>query len=256
MKYDNIVYILNEKENTASIMKCINDNKCIIIPSSINHKSKEYIVNCILEEAIKNSKNEILQFSSDSHVQSIEQSVFFFSSITKIIFPPSLIDLKEGWFNGANKLREIVISPNNPRYKIYENKFIIGKSTQNIDNYDTLVYSFNINENIIIPDFIEYISSNVFQNFRKLKHVEIGSNSNLKIIGEDAFSQTGIESITIPSQLKRIGKHAFYYCRNLRRIEISNKSKLEKIDEGAFSNSLIESISIPSHFKRIRKIEM
>ena len=74
----------------------------------------------------------------------------------------------------------------------------------------------------------------------------IHRDSELRIIGREAFLRTSIESIFIPCRVTKICKDAFSDCKSLHKVEFDKKSELEIIEKGAFKNSVIRSISIPS----------
>lgn len=151
------------------------------------------------------------------------------------------------------KLNKIIIDPNNPRYKIYENNFIIGKSSTDQENYDILVFCVRNIEIAKIPDFIEIIGSYAFNSCQLLKRIEFTNNSKLRIIEKNAFDKSSIDFLFIPPTLIRIGSCAFYYCENLQRIEIADNSELCSIGEYAFANSSIENFKITHNIEYIGK---
>lgn len=63
----------------------------------------------------------------NSELRTIEKEAFANTSIENFTIPPSLVDLRNGWFCGLRLLKSIDASSENPRYKINDNKFIIGK---------------------------------------------------------------------------------------------------------------------------------
>ena len=48
VEYDDVIYQINDDEMSASIIGCYTNNGQIIIPRSIKHDSKEYIITSIL----------------------------------------------------------------------------------------------------------------------------------------------------------------------------------------------------------------
>lgn len=81
---------------------------------------------------------------------------------------------------------------------------------------------------IIIPHSVVKIDDFSFSECKNLKSIEFHPDSNLEIIGREAFSSTAIEKIKIPSKVKFIGDFSFYLCENLQSIEFSSNSKLQK----------------------------
>ena len=90
----NLVYSINLKEKTASVIDQKNFKKNIIIPRSVNYESNEYTITSISKRAFLFSQIGTVQFSPDSRIQTIEPEAFFFSTIQCISIPPSLIELK------------------------------------------------------------------------------------------------------------------------------------------------------------------
>ena len=88
-------------------------------------------------------------------------------------------------------------------------------------------------------------------NFAKLLNIDIPSNSNLQLIGKNAFNRNQFESISLPVHLKKIDKCAFYSCKNLKTVTIPKNSELQEICESAFDSSSLEFMSIPSKVTKI-----
>lgn len=171
----------------------------IIIPSSIKYKEHEYYVTSILEDAFCFCLDlKSLKFAADSKLKKIGQNAFFNSSIESISFPPSLIELEEGWCDNTSKLIEINIDPNNHNFLFYDNKFLIGKSNQENENFDQLLFSRRDIENSIIPNFIRVIGPYAFNKCERLKHFEFPNDSRLEIIDKYSFAFSTINSIKIP----------------------------------------------------------
>lgn len=55
VEYDNIYYSINKKEKTASVIYSSILDCYLIIPRSIKHKSKEYLITSISESAFYKS---------------------------------------------------------------------------------------------------------------------------------------------------------------------------------------------------------
>lgn len=195
-----------------------------------------------------------IEVPTTSELKTIEVSVFFNTKIEYFTIPSKLVELNDCWCNGIQYVTSFYISPNNPRYSSYENKYIIGKSSIELKNFDVLFFSIRNIKFAEIPNFIKCISSCAFNLCKKLRKVVISENSELEIIECSAFCGSAIESFTIPYHVTQIGESAFSYCKNLRKIEIHKNSKLKKIDKYAFTNSSIESFSIPPHITYVDSI--
>lgn len=226
----------------------------ITIPKEVTKICKEAFVGC------KQLKH--VEFSEDSELTTIEEEVFCSSPIESIAIPQKVVNLKDGWCQRTLKLDTILVHQNNTKYSLYGEKIIIGKSRPEIENYDELVFaSRNIKNQFTFPESIIRICPYSFQSCKKLKLIEIPSNSELKIIDKYAFSESAIQRIDIPqnSKLQKIGQNAFAFtsitcftipqsvkkidgnvflwCDKLKIIEIGDYSEIEYIHPSAFSNS-------------------
>ena len=246
-----VIYSINENEKTASIIDSILYSTSIVIPRSIVYESSEYPVISILEGSFNKSIIKALDFALDSETKTIENSAFDFSSIESITIPSSLTELKDNWCSYVYELKQIKVMPNNPRYKVYDDKFIIGKSSIEQDNYDILVFCVRNIENVTIPSFIEIIGPYSFSHCKNLQQIEIPNDSKLRIIGEYAFSFSSITSISIPSNVLDIGSSAFECCHQLHQVEFPVNSKIDSIKYEAFSETSITTISIPKNVRII-----
>lgn len=246
-----IIYSINGEDNTAWIIGCDSDICEIFIPYSIIYESKEYTITCICERAFYDSEVKSIQFADNSKLQIIEKEAFLNSSIESITIPSHVVELKDGWCRYTSKLKEINVSPDNKKYKTYENKIIIGKSNINQNNYDELLFCNRDTKNITIPNFIKHIKSYSFEDCNQLQTLEIPEDSQLQTIEDNSFAISSIKNIKIPSQVIRIGKCAFFKCDQLQRIEFSPDSKLQIIDDYSLDGLLIKSITIPSEVIQI-----
>lgn len=178
---------------------------------------------------------------------------FHHSNIEIISFLTSLPELQEGWCIQTQKLVKINIMQNNNNYVIYDNKFVLGKSSPEKEKYDVLIFAFRNITEAIIPDYVEVIGSYAFEGCSKLMNVEIPPNSQLREIRTGAFSESAIECIKIPLNLICIYEDAFYSCTKLHTVDIPKDSKLIYIGSRAFYNTSIKSIYIPANLTEINE---
>ena len=234
--------------------------KSIIIPPEVKKIGKKAFYDC--------KKLQQIEFSKDSKLQTIGEDAFKETLIESIKIPSGVTDLNEDCFFGASKLKNVSIDSSNPRYCLYDEKMVIGKSSIESNDYDCLVFCPRNIKNVTIPKFIKQICSNAFykssieritipsevtiigkyafSNCRQLRQIEFEKNSKLQILDEMSFVEASIDSIIIPSNVRKIGKNAFLFCDNLKTIEFEKDSKLQVIEEGAFYKTIIEDIEIPS----------
>ena len=125
-----------------------------------------------------------------------------------------MIELEEDWCCETNDLTKITISPLNGQFMIKDDKYLIGKTDPNNEEFDILLFACRDIQEISIPSNIKIISSYAFENCNNLRKVEISPNSNLQIIGPHAFTDSNIESIFIPSKVSIICTEAFVRCYN------------------------------------------
>ena len=192
-----------------------------------------------------------IDFSANSELQIIGTDAFRGSQIESLTIPSSITNLQEGWCSYLEKLIKINIFQSNKNYTLYQDKFILGKSSQEKENFNVLLFSFRNVEKVIIPDFIEVIGPYAFELCTKLKYIEISPNSKLKEIKNDAFSNSKIKEIFIPSTVSKIGYRAFLKCTNLTKVKILPNSNLQSIESYTFHNSNIKEIFIPPHVTEI-----
>lgn len=123
-----------------------------------------------------------IEIPQNSELQVIESSAFFETLIESLTIPSKLINLEDRWCQSTTELNHIIINPNNPRYSFFDNKFIIGKSKIEQDNYDVLVFGVRNIKTALIPSFIEKIGPYVFDYCKQLKTVDFSADSKLSII--------------------------------------------------------------------------
>lgn len=99
-----IEYSTNEEEKTANLTRYQISTPEIIIPCSIKHKSKEYMVTRISHEALKYFNSRSVLFEPNSELRTIEKDAFYCSFIESIKIPASVVELKDGWCCETKKL--------------------------------------------------------------------------------------------------------------------------------------------------------
>lgn len=270
VKVDNIIYSIDEETQTACAIDISTYPSLfnIFIPRSIQYQSHEYIVTTLKWFATRRTEQYTLNFAPDSEIKKIGHGIISGTSIVSLTIPPSVTILGEEWCDSTSNLIKVIIMPNNPRYKNYDEKMVIGKSDIESDEYDVLVFVSRDVQSVTIPSNIKIIGPNSFDNSQiesisisphitricthafnfctKLKSVEIPPDSELQVIEDYAFIETKIERIFIPPHLTELGKGAFFDCESNRRVEIPPNSELRKIGESAFSDNPIESLCLPS----------
>lgn len=73
--------------------------------------------------------------------------------------------------------------------------------------------------------FVTAISANAFKDNEKLNVVSFAEDTQVKVIGEGAFSGTGITSVVIPASVATIGANAFSACLNLASMRLLREAE-------------------------------
>ena len=213
---------IDKTNKTASLIKVNSTNEQLTIPRTVIHESTDYLISSINI----NIDATIINFVEDSAVKVI-YNVGMLSRVKEIYFPSNLKELKEGWRKYTEKLDRIIISPSNDNFIFKDDKYLLGKSDENQEEFDTLIFVRRDIETICIPSNIKVISSFAFRNCKYLRKVKFQPNSNLQNIEEYTFSDSDINDIIIPPNVSKIYKNAFFFCENIKIVEISEGSKLK-----------------------------
>ena len=211
-------YILNDDDSIAkatliSIDNGLNDD--IVIPYCLG--------GCPVTEIADNAC-EGLDFNFikiPNNVESIGKNAFANNKwLIELSFDPSsnLKVIGDGAFSGCIKLNTIY------------------KDIENVENAGAF-----------IPQGVEKIGANAFANNTSLESVHFDPSSNLKVIGDGAFSGCcNLESICIPCSVNIIGKNAFANNTSLKYVFLESDSELISIGKCAFNGcSCLNEILIP-----------
>ena len=98
---------------------------------------------------------------------------------------------------------------------------------------------------VTMPNTVKEIYQNAFANCMALRTLPFDANSQIELIGREAFSQCtsiGANSVSalvkteiFPQTLKSLGEKAFYNCTGIRGIDLTN-TQLSTIGTSAFEN--------------------
>lgn len=98
-----------------------------------------------------------------------------------------------------------------------ENSWVVPQTTK-------IITSGQVNkcaELVVIPNSVEEISGYAFSQCEKLKKVFFESGSKLKKLGNNCFSNSGLEEIAIPYSVREIGDSAFKDCKRLSSVVLN-----------------------------------
>ena len=159
---------------------CKSSIEKILMPSSLKQIGDFAFANC---EHLKK-----VEFASNSNLNSIGNYAFSFTTIEHISIPSCVAELQEGWLCGNSNLIDINVLPSEKQYiALFDNKYIVGKSDNNSNNYDVLLFTKQSIQDAIIPSFIKRVAPYAFGGCAKLKSIEFSKDSNLKEIDKNAF---------------------------------------------------------------------
>ena len=265
---NNLRVQINQKDGTSSIIESPKATGNIIVPCFATYNNKQFKIISVEGYAFCRCNIESLIFPEDSKVESLKNSCFYTAHVKKIKFPPSLKKLDEDWADSLYDLVEIEISPKNPFFIYYDNKYLLGKSAESSGKFDVLYYArFDIDE-ALMPPQVTIIKPHSFVGHKMLKCVTFPNNSQIKRIESFAFSASSIKKLELPASLEMIGDSCFSFASELTEIKVSPKNKVFKVfDEkcllmmsqpgsGVFDVLIfgmrdIESVRIPSYIKII-----
>lgn len=189
---------------------------------------------------------KFFQIPENSKLRSIGNCAFRDTIIESIFIPESLDTLKTQWCMSTPELKKIKVSPKNPYFCCLDENILIKKSSLT-NEYDSIIFCNRHIEEVTIPNFIKYIEQLAFNECTHIRSIKFQNDSNLLVIGENAFANSSIKSLTIPKHLKIIDENAFTYCEELYKIEIPEDSELTKICYMALYQTSIESLFIPEN---------
>lgn len=118
------------------------------------------------------------------------------------------------------------------------------------------LYSFDASIMVALAVAVEHyrvlegcraIAKKGFSHFRCLKEVELPDG--LEVLGDFAFSKTGVASFVAPASLKSIGEKAFFGCASLGEVCLNNG--LLEVRDNAFTDTAISELRLPASVARL-----
>lgn len=229
---NNLQFLLDPEELTAEVLKSPNAKGTISIPRYILHGKKKYIIKAIGEHAFSENEIDSITFPNNSEVTQFKSYSFHLTSIKKLQIPSSLKYIEEECFDEIRDLVDIEVSPKN-KFFTYQNELLLGKSEENLEEYDILITaSFNI-QNAVIPSSIRHINTYCFHDHNNLESIIFEKNSVLCEINENIISKS-LKKLNIPNSVTQIDPNCFKEAKNLIDIEISNSNKVFKYVNNSF----------------------
>ena len=188
--------------------------------------------------------------------------VFYNSGLTSITIGAGLTDLGRGTFASCQKLSEINVSSENPKYAAFNGvlynkdqsilllypagrsgEYTLPTTVTRVENYG--FSGANKLTNVVLNEGLTEIGDNAFEFCETLQTpslpstlVEIGSYSFMNCIGMT-------DTMIIPKKTKHIGCYSFLYDYNLTDIDFEPESEMDRFGYGAFGYCGIEDFTIP-----------
>lgn len=226
----------------------------ISLPSGVTVIPKGMLANCsnikkfeIGEQVIEIKENA---FSGATHLSSLTLGNgiriigdYAFSECTAlgtVILPDNIETIGKSAFNDCSALVSIVLNPNNQHYTVLNDCALLTADMTKLLLYAPLSAA----KSFTIPETVNYIDDNVFENAKNLNTVVFSSKSIT--IGESIFRNAHALSQVIfkNNSLSVLPANTFSGCTKLS--EISLPDGLLMINDGAFSSSGVAEITIPA----------
>lgn len=228
--------------------------KKAFLNSSITSINIPKHVTTIEEETFSGCYNlTTVHFPEDSELRSIRTKAFYRTSIKKFYITSKVENFEDDFLRDDWHLINILVSPNNKHFTLYENKFLLFRSNLSQENFDVLFFSPRLIRKALIPSFIKHINSCAFNNCHQLHEIEFTDDSQLQSIGSSAFEDSDLKSIKIPCHVTKIDSKAFCDCEHFSKIEFSENSELRLIGKKAFSRTLIKNFHITSKIEELEE---
>ena len=106
-----------------------------------------------------------------------------------------------------------------------------------------------LNGSLTIPSSVTSIGNSAFRGCDELTAISFGANSSLTSIGDDAFSESGLQSFTFPSGVTEVADSLFDGCSSLTSVNLHND--VRTIGDRVFRGTNLSSIRITPNVREI-----
>jgi len=191
--------------------------------------------------------NQNTSYTIKSETNKIADYAFFENNFIKdISMPDNLSEIGNYAFADCTTVDIIKMGVNVKEigeYAFYNSGLKTINLSPSITSIGKGAFAFSDVSKITVPSSLEEIKEGTFYNCEHLSEITFGSN--LKVIGDYAFSNVKISTLILTEKINTIGKYAFADCTNLKTVSLSN-NLLSTIDDNAFYNcSSIITIDLP-----------
>ncbi|MBP5410197.1 MAG: leucine-rich repeat protein [Prevotella sp.] len=214
------------------------DVENVILPNSITFIANFAFMSC-----------HVTSIDIPESVVDIGESAFSDSYVKTVYIPQNVDCVSESAFGSMPELKTIQVDSNNKRYDSRNNcnaiietttgKLVCG--TNNIPEGVKVLCDFSFwgrdFESITIPNTVEEIGTNAFENCKNLKSIDIPES--VVSIGFSAFNMCqGLKSVHLSKNVRYIGSGAFGYCQNIESFTIDSENPV--FDSRENCNAIIE----------------
>ena len=159
------------------------------------------------------------------------------SALTTVSIPSTLTDIWEHTFSGCTSLTTVNIPQQ-------------GSQLDNI--YSSSFKGCTALTSIFIPKTVTVVNYQAFYGCSALASITFEEGSQLKTLGQNAFSGTAIKTITLPASLQTLRGAEFSGCTNLEEVIFEEGCKIGLISASMFYGcTALKSINIPARVTSI-----
>lgn len=209
------------------------DSKLRIIDDNAFHSTGIKLIEIprLVEKIGKNSfslcqKLEVIKFDPNSRLKFIDNEAFRYSTIKSIEIPKLVKKIGVSAFSRCKMLKEV--------------KF---HADSGLEIFDEEAFSHTSLSIVEIPSSVVEIRKFAFSKCQ-IEILIFKANSQLKNIGNSAFSFNEIKTIYFPKTIEIIGNGSFFGCKSLESITFHSDTSIKAICDFAFDDTSVDMESI------------
>ncbi|MDR2398763.1 MAG: leucine-rich repeat domain-containing protein, partial [Spirochaetaceae bacterium] len=148
----------------------------------------------------------------------IGEHAFAYTKLEEVHIPATVTTIGDGAF-AIKTLKAITVSAENPRFVGLEG-VLFDKALQTL-----LIYPRGRPGPYTVPPSLRVIGDNAFT---ETQVSVISLPRGLGLIGNYAFAHSRLTAVSIPSSVSKIGTHAFAFCKRLLKVELFKTTKVHR----------------------------
>ncbi|MDR1267785.1 MAG: leucine-rich repeat domain-containing protein [Holosporales bacterium] len=168
-----------------------------------------------------------LTFDADSRLRIVGDKAFFHTKLNCVRFP-SAVDLG-GCVLGRSSVRAVYF----------------GGELAGIFSGICAGTGINLGQVVIPPD-LETLKAYCFAGCLSLTTVTFEEGSQIRVIEEGAFSESGLLSIRIAASVEVLGRKCFAHCQSLATLTFEEGSQLRAVGDWALLDTMLDCVRFPS----------